>query len=56
VGDQVDQLVVGQLAQFSGGVFGEQGHAGGAKEVREGLDPFPVAALEKGIGLEALLV
>ncbi len=54
--DQVDQLVVRHLGELGDGELGEQGDAGGAKDVGEGLDPLPIAALEKGIGLEAHLL
>ena len=54
--DQVDKLIVGHLVQFGYGVFGEQGNAGRAENVGERLDPFPVAALEIGIGLEAIFL
>ena len=39
--------------QFGHGELGQQGQTGGSKEIGEGLDALPIAALEKGIGLEA---
>jgi len=53
VGDQVHQLVLGHRPQLSGRELGQQGDAGGAKDVRERLDAVPVTALEEGVGLEA---
>ena len=42
--------------QFGDGELGQQSDAGGAKDVGEGLDPFPVAGFEEGIGLKAHLL
>jgi hypothetical protein len=55
-GDQVDQLVMSHLLQLGNGELGEQGGAGGAQDVGEGFDPFPVAGFEEGVGLEAHLL
>jgi hypothetical protein len=46
MGDQVYQLIMGHLPQFSCHELSQQGDAGGAKAVGEGPDPFPVIAFE----------
>ena len=53
MGDQVGQFERGHRLQLGDGELGQQGQAGGAVQISEGLDALPIAALEKGIGLEA---
>jgi len=50
------ELMVGEVAQLGSGELGEEVDTGGAKDIGEGLDPLPVAALEEGDGLETHLL